>query len=369
MKSLLKRLFPIVWLKGAFLIYNRIRLATIDKLIYARYVPGPQEVVHFREENPFLRMQIDLSSFSEKVRLGFSRWLKPSWVQDEFIVHIQHSVVIDAETGWGIVGKNKLVYESLGFSRALHVKKPGISRTDKVDKLKKIISLRDTGEENYFHFFNDVMPKLLLLRDRGIDLMDRHVVVSGKLWKREYFLQLRKQPPFSGLKWHIQDDRDVECSDVIFCKPITHHQGYWKELAEMLRQPADSTSPPKIFITRSKTSLRYLENGEAVEALLKRHGFVVVDPASLSFSQQMIAFAGVKELIAVHGAGTSNLAFSKYPVKLVEIFHNHPYLPFHYIMLSKLFNGQYHAIKGGKGDESGSGGFTANVEELRKFLE
>jgi len=370
MKWILKKIFPIIWLKRAFVVFNTVKIYTVDKLLYRTYRLSPTQIIHAAKKNPFLELQIDLTVFPENIRNGFSRWMDVKWFQDEYIVKVEDRFVIDPATGWAITAGNKLIYESLGFSRAPYVKKPSIMKLlskRKKKKFHKVISLRDTGEENYFHFFNDILPKIWLLNDHGRFDPECYLVVSERLWKKDYFQYYLERASLDKLKWVIQNDEWIEADSGFFCKPFTHTKKYILRAAALVSSP-EQNGPLRIFLTRSNSSMRFIENGEAVKQILESNGFITVDTAGISFQKQVELFSRAERVVAIHGAGTTNIIFRNgRPLEVLEIFHPNRYLPFHYIMLCKLFGYKYTAIEGTPGNLMGDGGFLVDHEALGKY--
>lgn len=370
MKRILKKIFPIVWLKRAFVIFNTVKISTLDKLLFRAYRLSPTQIIHAAKKNPFLELQIDLTVFPENIRKGFSRWMDVKWFQDEYIVKVENRFVIDPATGWAITAGNKLIYESLGFSRAPYVKKPSIIKLlakRKKKRFQKVISLRDTGEENYFHFFNDILPKMWLLKDHGSFDPECHLVISERLWKRDYFQYYIRRASLDKLKWVIQNDEWIEADSGFFCKPFTHTKKYMLRAAALVDLP-NQHEPLRIFLTRSNSSMRFIENDAAIKRILESNGFITVDTAGISFQKQIELFSRAEKVVAVHGAGTSNIIFRNgRPLEVMEIFHPNQYLPFHYIMLCKLFGYKYTAIEGTRGNLTGEGGFLVDHEAISKY--
>ena len=375
MRKILKKIFPIILLKRGFLLYNQIKTLTLDAILFDEYVPNQNELIHHYSENPFIRVGIDVHTFTANVQEGFLRWLNPSWTQDQYIVKIQSKeIYIEGKSGWGVINGRKLIYYSLGFARAPHVHKPTIKEfVFKVRNevyLPKVISLRDTGEENYFHFYNDVIPKLFLLEDYHLLNEDYHLVVSHKLWDKPYFQFFIEAANLKSLKWFVQRQEWIKSNEVIFCKPLTHSKNYLIRMSNIMLKNVLEMTPRRVFLTRKKESLRYLENEDEVYGLLSQYGFEKIDTAKLTIEEQISIFYSATDIIALHGAGITNIIFRKgKPLRILEIFHDNEYLPFHYPMLSALFNFTYSAIRGYRGRQANAGGFKVDMNEISSFCE
>ena len=371
-KSLLKAVFPHPLLKRAFLVANRIKINTIDRILFPPLAISTQEYLIYREVNPFLMLAIDQSVFSSEVRKRLDIWTNPNWTQDEYLLKFDRGGYLDPKVGWGVTRNRRLIYPSLGFSKAPHVHKPDliemfVSRK-KTIKLETIISLRDTGEENYFHFFNDVIAKLYFLKDSGLDLGAYTIVLSKKLFEKEYFKAIVDKSWLKNLRYHVQDDEWIEFEKAVFCKPMTHTLKYFKQTVSFFLPQNSGEGGRRIFITRDTKTLRFIENMEDLIPVLEHYGFEIIDSAKLTFDDQVTLFSQCTLLIGVHGAGLTNLIFrSGYPLSVVEIAHPFEYIPFHYIMLSKQFNYPYEVILG-KECNSKHGGFRVDPEDLKTAI-
>ncbi|MCZ8215799.1 MAG: glycosyltransferase family 61 protein, partial [Cyclobacteriaceae bacterium] len=116
--------------------------------------------------------------------------------------------------------------------------------------------------------------------------------------------------------------------------------------------------------------LRFVENDEAVELLVKKYDFEIVDTDELSAVEQVKLFSRASFVIGIHGAGLTNLMFAQQPEKLIELFPSPDtgYLPFHYIMIASLKGMVYDALIGLPSENKFSGGFLVDVIELEKLI-
>jgi hypothetical protein len=374
-KQLLKKIFPIVYLKRTFLIYNRIKASTFDRLFF-RPAEIPASYYKVNEaKNPFLELGIDLNLFDAQSRELLSLWTNPTWKQDQYLVHYKGMGFIEPKTGWGISNQHRLIYPSLGFSNASHVHKPSFIETyfrkKKVTRIKKVISLRDTGEENYFHFFNDVLPKIYFLESHGISLPDYTIIVSHALYQKPYFQFFIQADYFKMFNWHVQYlDEWISFDEAIFCKPFTHTRKFLDRSVQLCKPHQELNAPDRIFLSRSKQSLRFIENQEALLPILTQYKFEAIDTAMIPFEKQVQLFSQCRYLVAIHGAGLTNIIFrGGAPLSVLEIMHPFSYIPFHYVMLTSLYNYSYEVMVGKKGKEHGTGGFYLDPAEFKWKLE
>lgn len=367
-KSALKRIFPTYFLKKLHLAYNSVRILTIDRVIFPEYVVNPKLFTIYRKGHPFRENGIDIATLqTEEVRSYMRQWF--DWTQEEFMLKFETPCVIEPDFGWAIVGANRLLYYSLGISRTWFQPKPAFFRLlfrRNVQHLPTAVSLRDTGEENYFHFYNDVLTKLFFLREQGVHLEDIPIVIGKKLWDKPYFqYYLKKNSEVKNLNWVIQDRQYLEIKTVFFCKALTHRADL---LTKAFRPWANLTRIPKskIFLSRSKSRVRHLVNTEEVELTCKKYNFEVVDADQLSIERQIDLFSHAAVVVGIHGAGLTNLMFCPDSCRVVEIFPfpSSGYLPFHYIMLAKMKKLDYSAVIG-----SDLNGFSSGFYLSKKHLD
>jgi hypothetical protein len=75
-----------------------------------------------------------------------------------------------------------------------------------------------------------------------------------------------------------------------------------------------------LYISRNEATMRCLMNEDEIVPGLKDLGFHVMRPATVSLAQQIAAFRDAKVVVAVHGAGLTNIIFCRPGTTLVEIF-------------------------------------------------
>lgn len=365
-RDILKSMFPRIFLKRAFLAFNSIKRNTWDHIFYqAESISYDQFLIH-KEFNPFLSNLVDTSRYDTFIKSKLAIWENPKWTQDQYILIYKKPGYIEPKVGWGVSFNRKLIYPSLGFASAPHVHRPRFTEfyfKRNITKLNSIISLRDTGEENYFHFYNDVLAKLFFLKEKGVSIQDYTIVISIKLYQKQYFQYFLNNTFLGDLSWHIQGAHEwVNFKEAIFCKPFTHTKSFLNKAVDLVKQKSKLNTEKRLFLTRSTSSLRYVENLSEIEILLRKHKFQLVDTSQISLDLQIELFGNCRHLIAIHGAGITNIIFRMgQPLSILELVHPSPYIPFHYILMAKLYGYDYDVMMGEKGQESRKGGFKIDV--------
>jgi hypothetical protein len=373
-KVLLKKILPLALLRQMHLMVNALRIKTLDKVLFPEQHFSQDDYVTLHYECPFVRYPVKTAHLPPPLCTEFS--IENYWAQDEYLLIYDKPCLIEPRFGWAITSDNKLIYPSLGFSRALYLGKPSRKVKNlqyaKLEEYSELVSLRDTGEENYYHFYNDILAKLFFLEEQ-VGLMP-HVplLISKKLYEKEYFKYFLTHPYLSQRQWVVQDEQCIRSHRTYFCKPLTHTPQYYPRILDLVR-PEDRLNLDKgdyrIFITRNPKRLRFIENTGEVEAMCKEFGFFVVDFDDLTLPEQIRLVGQTRYLVAIHGAGLANMLFRNgHPLNVLEIFPPATYFPFHYAILANQLNYHYDGLIGQPGNQPFSGGFRVDLVELRQHM-
>ena len=375
LKELLKKVFPLVLLRKVQLQINTWRISTIDGFLFPEQPFAPADFVVRRDEYPFRVYPIQSAHLDTRLRRQFDHHAQ-IWTQDEYLLVYDQPCVIEPHYGWALTTDNHLIYPSLGFSRAPYLRKPAAKaktlRGVRVEEYPELVSLRDTGEENYYHFYNDVLAKLFFLEEKVGLSPHVPLLVSKRLYERSYFQYFRAHPYLRDRNWIIQDEQYVRSQRTYFCKPLTHTPEYYERILGMVRpedRAAAVTTGQRLFIVRSPKRLRHIENTAEITAICQEHGFSVVDFDEMTLPEQIKAMSGARYVVGIHGAGMTNMLFrGGQPMGLLEIFPPTDYFPFHYILMANQLGYYYDGLIGLPGTGRFSGRFLVNPTELRQRL-
>ena len=79
----------------------------------------------------------------------------------------------------------------------------------------------------------------------------------------------------------------------------------------------------KVYLLR-KSNYRKILNEDEVVKVLKELGFLIIDPTSLSFSDQVLIFRGASIVVSAAGAALANIVFSNKKQIVVSILSDNP---------------------------------------------
>lgn len=372
-KILFKRALPAAFLTQLQLHYNKWRINTLDKVLFPERIFSQEEFIIRRDDYPFAGVEIKTEIFDVRLQQQIAVW--QNWTQDEYILVYKEECIIEPLHGWALSRGNKLIYPSLGFSRVEHLRKPALQtlRAGKqpMQEYTELISLRDTGEENYYHFYNDVLPKLFFLEEKlGLDCTIP-ILISEALYQRPVFQYFLQHPYLKKRSWVVQNKQHVRSQKTYFCKPLTHTRHYYERIREMVQLPdlVYQGSEQRVFITRNPKRLRFIENTQEVEAVCRQFGFETVDFDFLDLPAQIRLLVNSRYVIGIHGAGLTNMLFrGARSMSLLEIYPPGQYYPFHYVLMANQLGYSYDGIIGTSGKHIYSESFHVDVKELRNRI-
>jgi len=339
----------------------------VDDYISKRYFKSDDCSIAERIAKPFVNTPLD--GLPPEAVKAFQYYNNVE--QTEYFQKLHGRFFIEPFSGWILSEKkNKYCINSTPYSFLqnfpsfynIKVKK---SKTIKIDT---VISLR-YNFHNYWHFFNDVLGQLAY-----IDLMetspDIPILVPYRVLEIPYVKEIIDWSDKLRNRIWIEQDHGmmIQAKTIITAKNIPNTRENFLRVLNQV-QPIDHTrinhSERKVFITRKSDQYRSITNINEIEKLVKSRGYEIIDNASLSFEQQLHLYQSVSHIIAIHGAGLTNLLF-RYPLKLrlVELFPAE-LIPPHYYWLCNEMGFTYSCIVG---DESINGKFYLNPEALADHL-
>jgi hypothetical protein len=237
-----------------------------------------------------------------------------------------HSVLLDRSI------EPNFAYDTPSWRVGLPIPRPvrrAMKSSEDLDQHEAIISLRHFWEWNYYHFYIDVLGKLELFDAIGLG-RDVPIALGWYPHQLPWVREILETGPLAERTWLIPDVDDdtsiLRGKHIYFCRtrrPYGQRIAHLRRLLEAPEAPPDARD--MVFLTRRRPVGRTLANDAEVEACLNGLGFRTVDSRGLSTREQMEIFARVRYLVAVHGAGITNIIFrAGQPLSVLDL-HSHRY--------------------------------------------
>ena len=185
---------------------------------------------------------------------------------------------------------------------------------------------------NYFHWLCQVLPRIDLLRQHGVDLseVDNFLIPSIKSKFIEESLN------HFGIKKsqliYQNENTDYIFSDVVVPCEANHHIHLSKWSIEFLNNEflVPQKFNKKIYIHRESSNGRNIFNEEEVYSLLDSLGFVKVELENFTIQDQAAIFNAADVIISPHGASLANLIFCRKGTKVIELFNSSYFSPLYW---------------------------------------
>lgn len=226
-----------------------------------------------------------------------------------------------------------------------------ISGRKSVLKFDSFIWATNVYSENYFHWFNDVLPSIYYLKSIGITFP---VLIKENLARKSF---VKPSLDLLQIEYKTVLTRSIIKFKVAFIPTLTAGEGnqhpiYFPRINELFRSQQRFAFKPnvKIFIVRNKSKNRNLYPLDEVNALFIKFGFQVLDTETMSFAEQMEVFSRCTHLAGVHGSGLTNMLHMPKGSKILEIRrhddnHNNCYysmadtlnLKYYYFLAASMF--------------------------------
>ncbi|MGD1808727.1 glycosyltransferase 61 family protein [Dapis sp. BLCC M126] len=256
------------------------------------------------------------------------QFITPQANAKNFVVIVPQGIVWHNDS-WGVVvtnSENEILIKRM-------FRKPNITDLASTKNLPPILNLdgivvflSSRWGYNYYHWMFDVISRLELLLNSGLDLnyVDKFIVNSYQKQFQKEILNILGIPQTKIIEsdryHHIKSDRLIVPS-LPLAVPLKWNCEFLKRKLMPLKDIVKSGEhPERIYISRQDSEVRRLVNEDEVIAFLSILGFKTVSFSSLSVAEQVSLLANVKVVITVHGAGLTNIVFCQPGTKIIELF-------------------------------------------------
>lgn len=299
---------------------HKVKRATLDQLLFS-FTQHPHEKQIFYEKSFIPMLHKDLeenpcipSPITEAYRGWYNR------PQNQQVTTVSGDVWIEPATGWPMGPSNQLYLSLYPAGISPYMATPSyaaIWRRKPQVYFEKIINLRDVNEAGYSHFYNDLVARLVLIKQHIHDLKAYTVIIAKKTAETAYARHLiAHMPIFKQVGSLFYQDREfVHSREAIFAHPHINATANLDVFHGMIAQAkashrvAETTDERRIFLSRAPTRRRAIRNQEEITEIVKAKGFEVVDTDLLALPAQIELFTQCRHIIGIHGAGLINILY------------------------------------------------------------
>lgn len=269
----------------------------------------------------------DIRKFANSQTYPFLEWRHPS--ETVYRYHLQ-DIIVDAyhmvffKNGKVIPNSNPFITGDLLHSITIDSEKLIDVRDQGV-----IFSCSDHWENNYYHWIVHAIPAYFAAMESGI--------------KGKFFL------PYPLMEWR---KRSLELLgiDLALCYPLEKEKQYrvsqlyafdypsgkvdfscsalsvraYAKMKQNIRVPDPlPLQHEKIYISRLGKDNRHLSNETALIEALQKRGYFILNPEAYNLDEQIMLFHHAKIVVALLGAGLSNIAFCQEGTLVYELIPSH----------------------------------------------
>lgn len=277
--------------------------------------------------------------------------------REEYLYRVQGKIVVEPEFGYVILKPFTIIDLALPGSQMVRDPKArqffsgvpsfrSVMKGQPVVKVPSVITFHFVFDSNYYHFYMDVMTRLKLLDDYGID-QNIPILVSARLASQPFFQQITQSGSLSKRKWIVQDGFFLETEEIIFAKcDVGCRESLDFFLDSFDGAQVVTSQSRRLFLTRNAQVGRNIVNMDQLQPILDRFGFEVIDAGEMTVEEQMTIFSQAGCVIGIHGAALTNIVYRRNgSLKLLEIFLPEE-APLFYYLLAKTYDFEYDYILG-----------------------
>ena len=189
-----------------------------------------------------------------------------------------------------------------------------------------ILNLTASTSHMYFHWLLDVLPRIFIAREAGLERGRWLYVSSAKSFQRDTLEALgllgRTIEPDASAIINAHDIATPVHQIAIGHLPPNWVMDFLRgELLSNLRT-APSRFGKRLYVSRNDADRRHIRDEDALVAALAAIGFEKIVPGHLSVSEQAATFANAEIIVGAHGSSLANLVFCQPATKVVELFSN-----------------------------------------------
>ena len=222
-----------------------------------------------------------------------------------------------------VLQKNKIITEIITRSNYKKTFKNYIKRVKlKTIKINQSIWLTDLWSNNYFHWFTDTFPRLLLAEKHYPDIP---IIIPAYFNQYPYITESLKVFPKTKILWlrNYQKFRIKELIYIAHTAPTgNYNETLIKEVSNKLREKFELnkiSANSKTIISRQSAPNRKIINCNQLVKPLNKNNINNIIFENKTWIEQIRIAANTNMLIGTHGAGLTNMLFMPPKSKVLEL--------------------------------------------------
>ena len=259
---------------------------------------------------------------------------------ESFVYDVPLSVIIEPQYGWTFVEPFLLLNRALTFNYDIPLPslrqylRTRIGRSRRIQHVDAVISLRTHSDTSYSHTVNDVFGKIALLHSLGY-LAQYPLLISHTLAQWRPFQQAMVRMKIPTNRFIVQTDQYIAARRIVYAKTEGYTRATFDRILSMLSVPEPPEQGTKRLLICRRES-RTIKNLDEVASVCKQWQIELIDPAAMSYDEQIALFSQAEFIGGLHGAGFVNMMFRQgKPLTLLEIFPKSLISPHNYWLASQ----------------------------------
>jgi capsular polysaccharide biosynthesis protein len=214
-----------------------------------------------------------------------------------------------------------VVEEQIAYYKHRHlIKKTLMGKRITLDANKNYLLVTDAWSAGHFHWFMEVLPKLMLIESRASEFV---LLLPDTPYVRMIGMESLELLgiKFEDVVW-MGEDQFFKVPDLYYITRVATPGQVNDAMMKSLNGRFRSDRGPgtkRFYISRSEARIRKVLNESELEPVLRNYGIETVRPESLSLREQIDMFAECATLIGIHGAGLTNCLFMPPGGNVVEL--------------------------------------------------
>lgn len=176
------------------------------------------------------------------------------------------------------------------------------------------------SKKNYYHWFCDSLPKLMVLKKISINYNFKIIIPNGTPSYVSDSIGLLGLEPF-----YFNSSEYLKISNLYHINYLAisgfSHPAIKELVTDLKKCYLPNTKRKKYYLSRNQTIIRSISNEQDLLNLIDKYGFEIIYTENKTLNEQIQLFSECDILISPHGAGLTNMLFMPKGSKIIEIGH------------------------------------------------